>query len=51
MNKEETLSQLIKRREELVKRYIGVWSKPQSYYNTLELLDKKINEKSNKKKQ
>lgn len=44
MNKKETLKELIERRDALLKRYIGVWAKPMSYYNCLELLDKQIAE-------
>lgn len=32
----------IKSKEELVKRYTGVWAKPQSYYDKINKLDKDI---------
>ena len=38
----ETLEQLEERKEELIKRYIGTFDKPLSYYNCLEVINKDI---------
>ena len=45
---EETLEELNERKEALIKRYIGVWSKPKSYYSCMEAIDNSI-AKLNKK--
>ena len=39
---QETIEQLEYRKDELVKRYIGTWNKPMSYYNCLEVINRDI---------
>jgi len=46
-NNSQILKDLEQRREELIARYIGVYDKPMSYYNSLSVLDKKIDDINN----
>ena len=44
----ETLKQLEERKDNLIKRYIGTFDKPLSYYNCLEIINKDIEIAKNK---
>lgn len=44
----KTLKQLEKRKDELIKRYIGTFDKPLSYYNRLEVINKDIEKAKSK---
>jgi len=43
--KNETKEQLIQKREELIKEYIGTWNKPQSYFKQLEEIEQELMER------
>jgi hypothetical protein len=40
--KEEKLEELIKKRESLIKEYIGVFNKPPSYFKELEEVEQEL---------
>ena len=40
--KNKTKEQLIQKREELIKEYIGTWNKPQSYFKQLEEIEQEL---------
>ena len=44
----QTLKQLEERKDDLVKRYIGTFDKPLSYYNCLEIINKDIEKEKSK---
>ena len=42
MYRELTKEQLIEKRETLIKKYIGVFNKPQSYFKDLESIEQEL---------